>query len=43
MSKNCFVCLEEKTEHKNLNCTHSVCTDCYDNLIKFNLNTCRRG
>ena len=40
MSKNCFVCLEEKTEHKNLNCTHSVCTDCYDNLIKFNMNTC---
>ena len=40
MSKNCFVCLEEKTEHKKLNCVHSVCTECYDNLIKFNLNTC---
>ena len=37
---NCFVCLEEKTEHKNLNCSHSVCVDCYDNLVKFNINTC---
>ena len=40
MSQNCCVCLEEKTEFKKLNCVHTVCVDCYDNLVKFNLNTC---
>ena len=40
MLQNCFVCLEEKSKFKKLNCVHSVCTDCYDNLVKFNLNLC---
>ena len=40
MLQNCCVCLEEKTDHKKLNCVHTVCVSCYENLIKFDITNC---